>query len=100
MKHVASIEKYQIIARCLRHSFIHGVIDTLVGFRLDDYGITLALGIAMGHGECIVFRCTIYNKVFDMQICLMRHTVEGALQHRSGVVGDGDDADGNVLLHE
>ena len=35
-----------------------------------------------------------------MLICLMRHTVEGALQHRSGVVGDGDDADGNGLLHE
>ena len=94
-KEVASIHKHDIVARGLRKTFVHGIIDAAVGLGLDDDLMTTVrliglLLIGFGQHERVVGRGTVDNEVLHTLIGLAQHTVERALQHRLGIIGDGD----------
>ena len=94
-KEVAGIEEYHIFAGGLRQPLVHGVVDAVVGFRLDDDFVAVVRRVApllvlLGQGHCPVGGRPVDYQVLHVLVCLVEHAVEGALHDLFGIVGDGD----------
>lgn len=91
-KHVSRIQKHEIVARGTVDALVHGVIESLVGFRIhhDFVGILSSLCpvlVCPNHCQGLVLRNTIYDQVLDVAVSLLIDTIQRTLQHTLSIVG-------------
>ena len=95
-KRVARVHIDDIVARSLRQSLVHRVVDALVGLRGDDDVVLVAFRtvrlplVCLGHCQRPVGRSPVDNQVLHLLVGLTQHAVERPLQHSLGVISDGD----------
>ena len=96
-KHVAGVEKHYVVARGTGYAFVHGVVESAVGFGCPDHGVLAVLvspcgvGVMPYHAHRAVFRSSIHYDVLHLLPRLLRHAVEGTLQNVFGVICAGYD---------
>ena len=99
---VASVEKAHVVARGEPQSLVHGVVEPIVGLRLSHHHMTAAVllrlpPIVVHQPHGVIGRRPIDDDMLDGLKLLGEHAVEGWLEHLSGVIGDGDDRDGDHM---
>lgn len=92
---VAGIEKQQIVARGKGDAFVHGVIDTAVGFA-DEAGDDMTIAgsrraVAFDNLLGAIGGSAIDDDALNIRECLAEHAPQGVGDGGGGVVGDGDD---------
>ena len=99
---VAGIEEAHIIACDEPQALVHGVVEPFVGLRLGHHHMTAAVlrcqpSVIVYYPHGIIGRRPVDDDVLDGPILLDEHTVEGWLEHLRGIVGDGDDRNGDHM---
>ena len=90
IQRIARIQEHYIVARSLLQSLVHGVIQSLVCFRLYPHLVRTRLFVFFRYFYGIILRSTVNNQVFYMRILLTAHTVQCPLQATCCVIGNGN----------
>jgi hypothetical protein len=79
IKRVACVEEHDVVACSLLESFVHGIVESVVGLRLYDDLMTTSGLVLLSYPQGIVLRSPINDEMLDVGIGLAEHAVEGSL---------------------
>ena len=88
MEGITCIKEDEIVTSRLVQSLVHRVIESMVGFRLDDDGVGYLLLICFCHLDGVILRGTVDNQVLNVLARLSADTVERPLQDGSRLVSN------------
>ena len=107
MELVAGVEENDVIALGLRDGFVHGIVEPLVGFADEAYGVgmmsvAVALDIPLNLAHGPVLRTAVHDEMLHSLVGLGGYAVEGPCDGGLGVEGDGGDGelDHDLRLYE
>lgn len=96
---VVGVENSDHIARCHADTFVHGVVDTLVGFAHPSQSPLVAGLVAADDFDGIVARPSVYDYVLNVAIALREHALDGVDERRGTVEAGCDYTYFHVIPH-
>ena len=87
---VACVQETHVVARGKGQPFVHGIIEPLV--RLAHHGVYVVT-VTLDDAHRVVRRGAVDEDILHILVRLCDDALDGVLQHRSGIVGNGDEGE-------